>query len=182
MHLRRRSSWSMCLLRSRKIDFLRLPNSLVLFFVHVKFYIGMDASIMSKRSARSSVSLLLDCVSQPSKERCAFSIHNIMCLSSSPIFRLSSITRCTSLNGSARLARMLFNSMNQQAIALWGSESWAALNRSKLGTFHNSYLRRMCNLTMWDISEKLITNIMLRRSAANSSTMESMMEVRRWLS
>jgi hypothetical protein len=40
-------------------------------------------------------------------------------------------------------------------IALWGIESWARKeeNSTKLETFHNSCLRRMCNLTMWDIAE-----------------------------
>jgi hypothetical protein len=42
----------------------------------------------------------------------------------------------------------------------------------------------MCNWTMWDIKEKRITNEKVRRTAANSPTMESMIEVRRrrWLS
>jgi hypothetical protein len=67
-------------------------------------------------------------------------------------------------------------------IALWGSESWTLKekDRTKLETFHNSCLRRMCNLTMWDIAEKWITNEEVRRTAAISSTMESMMEVRRF--
>jgi hypothetical protein len=71
-------------------------------------------------------------------------------------------------------------------IGLWGSESWALKeeDRSKLETFHHNCLRRMCNWTMWDIKEKRITNEKVRRTAANSPTMEPMMEVRRcrWLS
>ncbi len=71
-------------------------------------------------------------------------------------------------------------------LALWGCESWALKeeDRSKLETFHHNCLRRMCKWTMWDIAEKRITNEKVRRTAANSTTMESMMEVRRcrWLS
>ncbi len=57
-------------------------------------------------------------------------------------------------------------------------------DRSKLETFHHNCLGRMCKWTMWDIAEKRITNEKVRRTAANSPTMESMMEVRRcrWLS
>jgi hypothetical protein len=105
-------------------------------------------------------------------------------------------------------ARKLFNSMNRQVlsnkripieirrrlyqaiavkfIGLWGSESWALKeeDRSKLETFHHNCLRRMCNWTMCDIKKKRITNEKVRRTAADSPTMESMMEVRRcrWLS
>ncbi len=104
-------------------------------------------------------------------------------------------------------ARKLFNSMNRQVlsnkkipidirrrlyqaivvnIALWGSESWALKeeNRAKLETFHHSCLRRICGWTMWDIAERRITNEQVRRTAGNSPTMESMMEMRRcrWLS
>jgi hypothetical protein len=66
-------------------------------------------------------------------------------------------------------------------IGLWGSENWALKeeDRSKLEAFHHSCLRRMCNRTTWDITEIWITNEKGRRTAANSPTMESMMEVRR---
>jgi hypothetical protein len=42
----------------------------------------------------------------------------------------------------------------------------------------------MCGLTMWDVAEKRITNVQLRRTVANSPTMDSLMEMRRcrWLS
>jgi hypothetical protein len=104
-------------------------------------------------------------------------------------------------------ARQLFGSMNKQLlgnkrismdirkrlyqamvvnIALWGCESWALTkkNRAKLESFHHSCLRKMCGWTMWDIKEKRITNEETRRTAGNSPTMESMMEMRRcrWLS
>jgi hypothetical protein len=38
-------------------------------------------------------------------------------------------------------------------LGLWGSESWALKeeDRSKLETFHQNCLRRMCNWTVWDI-------------------------------
>jgi hypothetical protein len=71
-------------------------------------------------------------------------------------------------------------------IALWGSESWALEeeDRPKLETFHHGSLHRMRNLSMWDIAEKWSTNERIRRNAANSPKMESMMEGRRcqWLS
>jgi hypothetical protein len=93
-------------------------------------------------------------------------------------------------------ARKLFNSMNQQVlskkkipidirrrlyqaivvtIGLWGSESWALKeeDRSKLETLHHSFLRRVCNWTIWDIAEKSMTN-KVRRTAASSPTIESM--------
>jgi hypothetical protein len=101
----------------------------------------------------------------------------------------------------------LFNSMNRQVlgnnkirmdirrrlyeaivvnIALWGSESWALKeeNRAKLEAFHHGCLRRICGWTMWDIAERRLTNEDTRRTAGNSPTMESMMEMRRcrWLS
>jgi hypothetical protein len=103
-------------------------------------------------------------------------------------------------------ARRLFGSMNQRVlsnkkiridirrrlyqaivvnIALWGCESWALreADRSKLEAFHHGCLRRMCGLTMWDVAEKRITNEHVRRTVANSPTMDSMMEMRRcrWL-
>jgi hypothetical protein len=66
-------------------------------------------------------------------------------------------------------------------IGLRGSESWALReeDRSKLETFHHNCLRRMCKWTMRDIKEKRIMSEKVRRSAAISPTMESMMEVRR---
>jgi hypothetical protein len=104
-------------------------------------------------------------------------------------------------------ARRLFYSMNRQVlsnkkirmdirrrlyeaivvnIALWGCESWALKeeNRAKLESFHHSCLRRICGWTMWDVAERRITNEETRRTAGNSPTMESMMEMRRcrWLS
>jgi hypothetical protein len=104
-------------------------------------------------------------------------------------------------------ARQLFGSMNKQLlgnkrlsmdirkrlyqamvvnIALWGCESWALTeeNWAKLESFHHSCLRKICGWTMWDIKEKRITNEETRRTAGNSPTMESMMEMRRcrWLS
>jgi hypothetical protein len=70
-------------------------------------------------------------------------------------------------------------------IALWGCESWALkeADRSKLETFHHKCLRKMCGWTMWDVYERRITKERVRRTVANSPTMESMMEVRRcrWL-
>jgi hypothetical protein len=104
-------------------------------------------------------------------------------------------------------ARKLFGSMNKQLlsnkqipidirrrlyqaivvnIALWGCESWTLkeANRSKLEAFHHGCLRRICGWTMWDVAEKRITNEQVRRTVANSPTMDSMMEMRRcrWLS
>jgi hypothetical protein len=71
-------------------------------------------------------------------------------------------------------------------IALWGCESWAMkkADRSKPEAFHHGCLRRMCGCTMWDLAEKRITNEHVRRTVANSPTMDSMMEMRRcrWLS
>jgi hypothetical protein len=71
-------------------------------------------------------------------------------------------------------------------IALWGCESWALkeADRSKLEAFHHGCLRRMCGWTTWDVAEKRITNEQVRRTVANSPTMDSMMEMRRcrWLS
>jgi hypothetical protein len=104
-------------------------------------------------------------------------------------------------------ARMLFCSMNKQVlsnkqipidicrrvyqaivvnIALWGCESWALkeAGRSKLEAFHHGCVRRMCGWTIWDVAEKRIMNEQVRRSVANSPTMDSMMKMRkcRWLS
>jgi hypothetical protein len=71
-------------------------------------------------------------------------------------------------------------------IALWICESWALkeADRSKLEAFHHGCLRRMCGWTMWDVAEKRIQNERVRRTVANSPTMDSMMEMRRcrWLS
>jgi hypothetical protein len=71
-------------------------------------------------------------------------------------------------------------------IALWGCESWALKeeNRAKLEASHHSCPRRICGWTMWDIAERRITNEETRRTAGNSPTMESMMEMQRyrWLS
>jgi hypothetical protein len=103
-------------------------------------------------------------------------------------------------------ARKLFGSMNKQLlgnkkipvdirrrlyqalvvnIALWGSESWALkeADRAKLEVFHHDCLRRMCGLTMWDVAEKRITNEQVRRTVADSPTMDSLTETRRcrWL-
>jgi hypothetical protein len=92
-------------------------------------------------------------------------------------------------------ARKLFNSINRQVlgdkhismdirkglyqamvvnIALWGCESWALKekNRAKLESFHHSCLRKICGWTMWDITEKRITNKDTRRTSGNSPTME----------
>jgi hypothetical protein len=71
-------------------------------------------------------------------------------------------------------------------IVLWGCESWAlkAEDRTRLERFHRHCLRRICNITMWDVKEKKITCTQLRKMAANSPSMESLMESRRlnWLS
>jgi hypothetical protein len=70
-------------------------------------------------------------------------------------------------------------------IALWGCESWALkeAERSKLETFHHQCLRKLCGSTMWDVKEKWIRNERVRRTVANSPTVESMVEMRRcrWL-
>jgi hypothetical protein len=71
-------------------------------------------------------------------------------------------------------------------IALWGCEIWALkeADRSKLEAFHHGCLRRMCGWMMWDVADKRIKNEQVRRTVANSPTMDSMMEMRRcrWLS
>jgi hypothetical protein len=61
-------------------------------------------------------------------------------------------------------------------IALWGCESWALkeADRSKLEAFHHDCLRRMCGWTMWEVAEKRVTNEQVRRTVANSPTMDSM--------
>jgi hypothetical protein len=66
-------------------------------------------------------------------------------------------------------------------IALRGYESYALkeADRSKLEAFYHGCLRRMCWWTMWNVAEKRITNEQVRRTVANSPTMESMMERRR---
>jgi hypothetical protein len=118
-------------------------------------------------------------------------------------FFMPDLNDTADITGRISQARKLFNSRNQQVlskniipidihrrlyqaivvhIGLWGNESWALKeeDRNKLETFHHNCLRRMCsNWTMWDIKEKRITNEKVRRTAANSPTMESMMEVRR---
>jgi hypothetical protein len=70
-------------------------------------------------------------------------------------------------------------------IALCGCESWALkeADRSKLEAFHHGCLRKICGWTMWDVAEKRIRHERARRSVANSTTMESMMGMRRcrWL-
>jgi hypothetical protein len=56
---------------------------------------------------------------------------------------------------------------------------------SKLEAFHHGCLRRMCGLTMWDVTEKRITNEHVTRGmVADSPTIDSLMETRRcwWLS
>jgi hypothetical protein len=103
-------------------------------------------------------------------------------------------------------ARGAFNAMNQQVLrnkripkairrriyqaivvnlALWGCESWAlkADDRNKLESFHHGCLRRMCNLTMWDVKAKRITNEQVRHMADKCNSMKSLMELRRcrWL-
>jgi hypothetical protein len=92
-------------------------------------------------------------------------------------------------------ARKLFNSMNRQVLSnkripidirrrlyqaivvnhieLWGSESWA------LKRYTIAVSAGWCNCTMWVIKEKRITNEKVRRTAANSPSTESTMEVRR---
>ena len=52
------------------------------------------------------------------------------------------------------------------------------------GNVSSQLSRRICNWTMWDIAEKRITNEKVRRTAGNSPTTESTMEMRRcrWLS
>jgi hypothetical protein len=64
-----------------------------------------------------------------------------------------------------------------------GGATLKEADRSKLETFHHQCLRKMCRWTMWDIHERRIRNERVRRTAANSPTMESMMEMRRcrWL-
>ena len=48
--------------------------------------------------------------------------------------------------------------------ALWGAESWILTNESerKLETFHHSAIRRILNITMYEVEEKRITNKKLR--------------------
>jgi hypothetical protein len=68
-------------------------------------------------------------------------------------------------------------------IALWGCESRALkeADRSKLEIFHHQCLRKWW--TMWDVHERRIRNERVRRTVANSPTMESMTQMRRcrWL-
>jgi hypothetical protein len=70
-------------------------------------------------------------------------------------------------------------------LVLWGCESWTikACDKKKLEVFHNRCLRRILNLTMYQIKEHRIKNKEIRRRAANSYKMEQMMELRRcrWL-
>jgi hypothetical protein len=70
-------------------------------------------------------------------------------------------------------------------LVLWGCESWAIkeCDKKKLEVFHNRCLRRILNLTMYQIKEHRIKNKEIRRRAANSYKMEQMMELRRcrWL-
>jgi hypothetical protein len=95
-------------------------------------------------------------------------------------------------------ARKLFGSMNKQLLSnkeipidirrrLYQATVVNILkeaDRSKLEAFHHGCLRRMCGWTMWDEAMKRITNEHVRRTVANSSKMDSMMEMRRcrWLS
>jgi hypothetical protein len=70
-------------------------------------------------------------------------------------------------------------------LALWGCESWALKedDRRKLEVFHHRCLRRMLNLTIYEVKEQHITNKEVRKRAGNSYSMQQMMELRRcrWL-
>ena len=51
------------------------------------------------------------------------------------------------------------------SIALWGCESWTltAENQRKLNTFHHKAIRKILNITMFEVEEKKITNEEVRR-------------------
>jgi hypothetical protein len=70
-------------------------------------------------------------------------------------------------------------------LLLWGCESWAIKekDRQRLEVCHHRCMRRMLNITIYDVQENHITNEKIRDKMNNSLTISQMMEIRRarWL-
>ena len=70
-------------------------------------------------------------------------------------------------------------------ILLWGCESWALTTelRRQLEVCHNRFLRRMANITIYDVMEDHIKNDTIREKLGNCRTLHQTMELKRskWL-
>jgi hypothetical protein len=70
-------------------------------------------------------------------------------------------------------------------LLLWGSESWVLKekDRQRLESCHHKCIRRMLNITIYDIQEQRITNQQVREKMDNILSINQMMELRRarWL-
>ena len=70
-------------------------------------------------------------------------------------------------------------------LLLWGCESWALKesDRKKLEVCHHRCLRRMLNITIYDVKEQHITNDQVREKMNNCHNLMQMLELRRarWL-
>ena len=70
-------------------------------------------------------------------------------------------------------------------LLLWGCESWALKeeDRRKLEVCHHRCLRRMLNITIYEVKDKKISNKEVRKKLNNCHTLSQMIELRRarWL-
>jgi Reverse transcriptase (RNA-dependent DNA polymerase) len=70
-------------------------------------------------------------------------------------------------------------------LLLWGCESWALKehDRQRLETCHHRCIRRMLNITIYDVQEQKITNEQTREKMNNMLSITQMMELHRarWL-
>jgi hypothetical protein len=84
---------------------------------------------------------------------------------------------------SSRLRLRTYNAIIVNLL-LWGCESWALKkeDRRSIEVFHHRCLRRMLNITIYDVMEQHISNEEVRKRM-NSYSMEQTMELRRarWL-
>jgi len=91
------------------------------------------------------------------------------------------IFRCKDINSKLRLRTYNAIVVN---LLLWGCESWAlkAEDRRRIEVFHHRCLRRMLNITIYDVKEQHISNREVRKRMG-SYKMEQTMELRRarWL-
>jgi hypothetical protein len=80
--------------------------------------------------------------------------------------QLANIWRCKHIT--TEFKKMLYIQLPLNT-ALWGAESWTltAESERKLETFHHSSIRRIMNVSMFDVEEKRITNKQMRESFDN---------------